>query len=235
MADYKVTDSDMTSVANAIRTKGGTQGLLEWPSGFRTAIENIPSGGTSDNWNIPLIRNWDFSNPIRTHGSASSWTSGIPFNGWEIVGSNTNVEIVSGGFYIYKRAVGDNTNLYTKSANNSYCDVENLLNKKLTISLFANNKLATQTFDFSSATGNKASVAVDGITFWFNRDSSSEFACGFASDLLAGTTLVQAVKVEVGEVQTLCKNTDSTPVLIRNQNQEEELFFHKTIASYLWQ
>lgn len=45
MADYKVTDSELTSVANAIRTKGGTQAQLEWPTGFSTAIAAIPSGG----------------------------------------------------------------------------------------------------------------------------------------------------------------------------------------------
>ena len=47
MADYKVTDTELTSIANAIRTKGGTQEQLEWPTGFVNAIEAIPSGGTS--------------------------------------------------------------------------------------------------------------------------------------------------------------------------------------------
>ncbi len=41
MSDYKVTDTELTSVANAIRTKGGTSAQLEWTSGFVSAIENI--------------------------------------------------------------------------------------------------------------------------------------------------------------------------------------------------
>lgn len=45
MADYKVTDTELTSIANAIRTKGGTQAQLEWPSGFISAIQAIPTGG----------------------------------------------------------------------------------------------------------------------------------------------------------------------------------------------
>jgi len=45
MANYKVTDTELTSVANAIRTKGGTQAPLEFPIGFVTAIGNIPTGG----------------------------------------------------------------------------------------------------------------------------------------------------------------------------------------------
>ena len=45
MSNYLVTDTDLTSVANAIRTKGGTSAQLAFPSGFVSAIGNIPSGG----------------------------------------------------------------------------------------------------------------------------------------------------------------------------------------------
>lgn len=45
MADYKVTDTELTSIANAIRTKGSTQAQLEFPTGFVSAINAIPSGG----------------------------------------------------------------------------------------------------------------------------------------------------------------------------------------------
>ena len=46
MTDYLTTDTDLTSVANAIRTKGGTSAQLTFPSGFVTAIQNIPTGAT---------------------------------------------------------------------------------------------------------------------------------------------------------------------------------------------
>lgn len=45
MADYKVTDTELTSIANAIRTKGGTQSQLEFPTGFVSAVQAIPTGG----------------------------------------------------------------------------------------------------------------------------------------------------------------------------------------------
>ena len=45
MANYLVTDTELTSVADAIRTKGGTSADLEFPSGFVTAIGNISGGG----------------------------------------------------------------------------------------------------------------------------------------------------------------------------------------------
>lgn len=45
MADYLTTDTELTSVANAIRTKGGTSAQLVYPAGFVSAIEAIPTGG----------------------------------------------------------------------------------------------------------------------------------------------------------------------------------------------
>lgn len=50
MADYKLVDSnkldtDLTSVANAIRKRAGTSAKLEFPSGFENAVKNIPWGG----------------------------------------------------------------------------------------------------------------------------------------------------------------------------------------------
>ena len=48
MANYLTTDTELTSVANAIRTKGGTNAQLTFPTGFVTAINNISTGGTAE-------------------------------------------------------------------------------------------------------------------------------------------------------------------------------------------
>lgn len=45
MADYLTTDTELASVANAIRMKGGTSAQLVYPTGFVSAIEAIPTGG----------------------------------------------------------------------------------------------------------------------------------------------------------------------------------------------
>lgn len=42
--DYITTDTELTSVANAIRTKGGTSEQLVYPNGFVSAIANISTG-----------------------------------------------------------------------------------------------------------------------------------------------------------------------------------------------
>ena len=45
LVDSTQLDADLTSVANAIRTKGGTSADLDFPADFVSAIAAIPSGG----------------------------------------------------------------------------------------------------------------------------------------------------------------------------------------------
>lgn len=45
--EYIVDSTDLTSVANAIRTKGGTSASLAFPADFVQAISDIPTGGGS--------------------------------------------------------------------------------------------------------------------------------------------------------------------------------------------
>lgn len=49
LVDSSQLDSDLTSVANAIRTKGGTSAQLAFPSGFVSAIGDISTGGGATN------------------------------------------------------------------------------------------------------------------------------------------------------------------------------------------
>lgn len=53
MADYKVTDTELSGIANAIRTKGGTSEQLVFPDGFTSAINGIPTGGGGDIPSLP--------------------------------------------------------------------------------------------------------------------------------------------------------------------------------------
>lgn len=47
MSNYIVDGADLTSVANAIRTKGGTSAQLAFPADFVSAIEAISGGGAT--------------------------------------------------------------------------------------------------------------------------------------------------------------------------------------------
>lgn len=46
LVDSTQLDADLTSVANAIRTKGGTSAQLAFPAGFVSAVQAIPTGTT---------------------------------------------------------------------------------------------------------------------------------------------------------------------------------------------
>ena len=70
MANYIVSDTDLTSVANAIRTKGGTSAQLSFPTGYNTAIANISTGGA------PTIVSGTFTTP-----SSGTQTVSIPYTG----------------------------------------------------------------------------------------------------------------------------------------------------------
>lgn len=45
LVDSTALDNGLTTVANAIRTKGGTTAQLSFPDGMAEAIEDLPSGG----------------------------------------------------------------------------------------------------------------------------------------------------------------------------------------------
>ena len=55
MADYIVKDTELTSVANSIRTAGGTNSLLSFPNGFISAVENISGGGGSSDFSTAQV------------------------------------------------------------------------------------------------------------------------------------------------------------------------------------
>ena len=52
---YLTNSTDLTNIANAIRTKGGTSASLAYPSGFVSAINAIPAGGGSNQTLVDVI------------------------------------------------------------------------------------------------------------------------------------------------------------------------------------
>lgn len=60
MSNYLVDGADLTSVANAIRTKGGTSAQLAFPQGFVDAVEAIPSGSSDFTMPADTIRQLRF-------------------------------------------------------------------------------------------------------------------------------------------------------------------------------
>ena len=66
MADYLTTDTELASVANAIRTKGGTSSLLVYPAGYVSAINAIPTGGSVTTEPLSVTVNGTYTAPSGT-------------------------------------------------------------------------------------------------------------------------------------------------------------------------
>lgn len=67
MANYLTTDTDLTAVADAIRTKGGTSADLVFPHGFVDAIDAIETGSDE----------WDFFSHAKPSGTIVTASTGI--------------------------------------------------------------------------------------------------------------------------------------------------------------
>lgn len=77
--DSAVLDSGLTSVANAIRNKGGTSEVLEFPAGFVSAVNAISASGL----NFEVVGNPEPSNPkentiwLDTDTSITKWVIAV--------------------------------------------------------------------------------------------------------------------------------------------------------------
>lgn len=60
LVDSTQLDAGLTSVANAIRTKGGTSADLAFPAGFVSAVEAIPTGGGGEEAPENDVVFWDY-------------------------------------------------------------------------------------------------------------------------------------------------------------------------------
>ena len=73
MAQYRVEQSNLTKVANAIRGMGGTEEPLEFPDGFVNAIYNLEGGDGG----LLMIKLWENASPTSAFAEqtlAIDWT-----------------------------------------------------------------------------------------------------------------------------------------------------------------
>lgn len=68
MANYVVSDTSLGSVADAIRTKGGTSSPLTYPQGFIDAIDDIQTGGSAVIQSLTVTENGTYTAPSGVDG-----------------------------------------------------------------------------------------------------------------------------------------------------------------------
>ena len=110
MPDYKVSSTDVSSIADAIRTKGGTSGSMIFPDGFLSAIGNIPTSEPS------TIISGTFTGT--TNGEAKTITIPYTGSGYPVAG----IVFPTGGIY---KSGSTFASTIQKKAVAMYCFVKN--------------------------------------------------------------------------------------------------------------
>lgn len=103
LVDSTQLDADITSVANAIRTKGGTSASLAFPAGFVQAIGDIPTGGggyTADEIAMRTAPSGDITLPTATTIAKSA------FRDYSTITSIYGPEVLSVGAYAFNGTTG---------------------------------------------------------------------------------------------------------------------------------
>lgn len=77
MADYLTDTTELTSIADAIRAKGGTSAALEYPTGYVTAIANIPSGGGTDTSDATMTSGDQMLSGVTAYSKGTKYTGTI--------------------------------------------------------------------------------------------------------------------------------------------------------------
>lgn len=83
LVDSTQLDANLTTIANAIRAKGGTSASLAFPAGFVSAVEAIPTGSAVTGYGNPYT--------MMMHGYGTytvDGTSGVV--AWDTYANNTN-------------------------------------------------------------------------------------------------------------------------------------------------
>ena len=146
MTMYKVEDTDLTTVADAIRSKGGTSASLAFPTGFSTAIGNIKTlPATITAGNTPVAMTASVVRTATSSLTASSLTITVPKAGtwrikWMAVRTNTSSSY-TWGTQAYKgsTAIGSLNTTWTNSYNQAN-SVDVACNKNDTITIYTQGR-----------------------------------------------------------------------------------------------
>ena len=100
LVDSSQLDADLTSVANAIRTKGGTSAQLAFPEDFVSAVQAIPTGTTpTGTKQISITANGTTTEDVEAYANAEI-TVNVP-SGYRLVKSGTVTKTTDASSTLY--------------------------------------------------------------------------------------------------------------------------------------
>lgn len=172
-------------------------------------------------WNDNFVVNWDFADPVN-RGGAASYTSASDIetiDGWRIQGGT--VDLVTGGIRL-TRTSGSSSDLYFYQKYR--LNVNPFVAKQLTFSVLVDGALHTVTFTMPNTAGivddSIMSYGVDNDVTVVYYDSKIYFEFFLRSDSV--NHIVNAIKLEVGNAQTLCTQVGGVWVLNKTMVKSEE-------------
>lgn len=100
MAKYTTTDTELTSIANAIRTKGGTSAQLEYPTGFVSAINAIAISGGDDTSDATLNSGSQMLSGVTAYSNGVKYTGTIQSKSAQTYTPTTSDQTIASGQYL---------------------------------------------------------------------------------------------------------------------------------------
>ena len=170
------------------------------------------------NWRDTLSVNWDFANPVNTRGQSSYSGSSLIYtlDGWQLQGGVLTFS--TGGIKLAQYAAGTQGFFMQRY---KATPTSALVGQTLTLSVIIDGELYTGTVALTSGSGNKIIVNCDGVDMRLY-NYGSEVA--LTLDILAGQAdrLIQAIKLEAGDSQTLATQVDGVWVLNNSMDADTE-------------
>ena len=210
-----------TLIAKTITQNGTYDPSDDNADGYSEVTVNVNQISTNES----ICRNWDFSNPVNTRGQVS-YTGGLTINGWRC-STNSNIQLVQDGIKLNKMSTTDFL-IYQQIKIES----SDFNNKDATFSCLVNNILYTDQVNIGTATGNLKNFNVNDVYIQVVRDSNTQLAFSiWCNASIPDNMIVQAIKFEFGNTQTLAKQSGQNWVLIKNQDINMEMYLTRRCAS----
>ena len=180
MAEYLTNTTDLTSVANAIRTKGGTTELLTYPDEFVTAIQAIQTGTE-----LQIVA-------TVTSGATVTATKGsLSVSGTSVNGTCTLVIPEAGTWSVSATLGGQTSNTKTVSITDTYMVSLTFFSADITVTVDSGASVALQkdgvTIQTKTSTGTVVFTVTETGTYTIVATKNGQTASG-SVNVVSGTT-----------------------------------------------